>query len=51
LWTCAALMTSGLAAQPGNAGAVVVDDGVAGRAQDAGAGDGAVAESLDGQEP
>ena len=38
-------------AQPGDAGAIVVDDGVAGRAQDAVAGDGVVAESLDGQQP
>jgi hypothetical protein len=32
-------------AQPGDAGAVVVDDEVAGRAQDGGVGDGVVAES------
>jgi hypothetical protein len=38
-------------AQPGDAGAVVVDDGVAGSAQDAVPGDGVVAESLDGQQP
>ena len=37
--------------QPGDAGAVVVEDGVAGRAQDAVPGDGVVAESLDGQQP
>ena len=38
-------------AQPGDAGAVVMEDGVAGRAQDAVPGDGVVAESLDGQQP
>ena len=38
-------------AQPGDAGAVVVDDGIAGSAQDAVPGDGVVAESLDGQQP
>src|SRR5882724_4375411 len=38
-------------AQPGDAGAVAVDDGIAGRAQDAVPGDGVVAESLDGQQP
>jgi len=37
-------------AQAGDAGAVA-DDGVAGGVQDLGAGDGIVAESLDGQEP
>ncbi|MGE5287200.1 MAG: hypothetical protein ACM3ML_08370 [Micromonosporaceae bacterium] len=37
--------------QPGGAGSVVVDDGVAGRMQDAGSGDGVMAESLGGQEP
>ena len=36
--------------RPGYAGAVV-EDGVAGRAQDTGAGDGVVAESLDDQQP
>jgi hypothetical protein len=37
--------------QAGDAGAVVVNDGVAGRVQDVGSGDGVVAESLDGQQP
>ncbi len=38
-------------AQPGDAGPVVVDDRIAGGGQGFGAGDGVVAESLDGQQP